>query len=89
METTGLIQLPQFRFPEHGLIQEWLNGTDFGERYFLVMIESKNTSKMRVTTPALEPKRGEEKFMLTLQGDDEILRLSKKYASLVLDFHNR
>lgn len=96
MDVAGLIQLPQFRFPEHHLIQEWLSGTEYGERYYLVLLERKvdanggwhNNLKL-ITTPALEPIKGEEQFLLTLQGDATIKELSVKYHQEILDFHKK
>ena len=89
----GLIQLPQFRFPQHYLIQEWLSGTEYGERYFLVLVEAEHTSPRggikRISTPALEPITGEEKFLVQLRGDESNIELARELEQKILDFHKK
>ena len=93
VDLSGIIQLPHFRFPQHHLIQEWLNGTDYSERFFLVLIEAEHTSPRggikRISTPALEPFEGPEKFMMALRGDDKDMKMSEMYTQIILDFHKK
>lgn len=93
IDLTGIIQLPHFRFPQHYLIQEWLSGTEYGEKFFLVMVEAEHTSPRggikRITTPALEPVEGPEKFLISLRADGQNMKISEKYTQKILDFHKK
>ena len=90
----GLIYLTELRFPQHALVQEWLNGTEYGERYHLVAtsvtVENTNTYGeryvQRLFVPALKPIKGEEEFMLVLKGQEQTQKLAKEYTAMVLDF---
>jgi len=89
----GLIYLTELRFPQHAMVQEWLNGTEYGERFHLVAttisIETKNpwgNEPKRIFVPALKPIKGEEEFMLVLKGHEETQKLAEEYTAMVLDF---
>ena len=59
------IVLPMFRFPEHWMIQDWLNNTEYGESFDLVLI----TGKAGSTIPALKPKDNKNGFKWKLRGE--------------------
>jgi len=97
MINDGLIYLLELRFPQHAMVQEWLNGTEYGERYVLV---ATNVSRERVNdygrnvsenlfVPALKPRREEEEFMLILKGHEETQKLAEGYTAKILDFNRR
>lgn len=97
MMNDGTIYLTEFRFPQHAMVQEWLNGTEYGERYYLV---TANITRERVNdygrnvsenlfVPALDPRREEEKFMLTLQGHEVTQKLAEEYTLKILDFNRK
>lgn len=96
MENDGLIYLTELRFPQHGLVQAWLNGTKYGEQFELVATEIStrgknnhgNSFNQRICVPALKPICGKEEFLYVLQGNAETQKLAEKYTKMVLDFNN-
>ncbi len=91
MANDGLILLTAFRFPDHWQVQEWLSATEYGDQFVLVLAEV--TLKDRYgepgrttrTTPALEPKTEEQKFLWALKGQEAAKELEQK----ILDFHKK
>ena len=83
-----IILMPAFTFPQHHLISEWLNGTEYGEHFDLVLCEVETEtargSKQVKTVPGLAVKSGKmkEKFYWELKGGAEVL------TQKVLDFEH-
>ncbi|MEE8233915.1 MAG: hypothetical protein V3R41_04465 [Gammaproteobacteria bacterium] len=90
--TEGLIVLPSFRFPDHIKVAEWLNATQYGEEYELVIaqaeLEGYRTKKI-ITCSALEPKSGQKKFLFELQGAEGLTKLAQEMEQKILDFHKK
>jgi len=87
----GLILLTAFRFPDHWQVQTWLNQTEYGDQFDLVLTEAAipawngspgTTSR---TTPALQPRTDEQKFLWALKGPEAAKELEQK----ILDFHKK
>lgn len=92
MVDEGLILLTNFRFPEHWRIQEWLNGTEYGDQFYLVItqIELPNIKKnIGKTLPALEPRDAKEKFHLILKGLEHRVEMAIELEQKILDFHKK
>lgn len=90
----GIIYLTDLRFPQHGKVQEWLNGTEYGEKFELMATEITVTgtnefgrrSTQRIFVPALKPIDGRDEFLYLLQGQEETQKLAEKYTKMILDF---
>ncbi len=87
-----LILMPEFTFPQHHLISAWLNGTEYGEYFDLVLIqvetETSRGSKRVITTPGLAIKgkssaMKRSKFYWELKGGADAL------TQKVLDFESK
>ncbi len=86
----NIILMPEFKFPQHYLIQEWLNGTG-NDKYFDLVIcqvetETERGEKRVTTVPGLAVKGSAKKgqFYWKLKGGAEAL------TQKVLDFkHER
>lgn len=83
-----IILMPEFTFPQHHLISEWLNGTKYGKYFDLVLCqvetETSRGSKRVTTVPGLAVKSGKmkEKFYWELKGGADAL------TQKVLDFEH-
>jgi len=81
-----LILMPEFTFPQHHLISEWLNGTEYGKYFDLALCqvetETSQGNKRVSTVPALAIKGSvkKNKFYWELKGGSEYL------TRKVLDF---
>jgi len=97
MENDGIIYLTELRFPQHGLVQAWLNGTEYGKKFELMATQvttarpdgTGGEDKKILFVPALKPIKGEDEFMYALQGHELTQKLAKKYTSMVLDFSRK
>lgn len=82
----GVILMPEFSFPTHHKIQEWLSGTEYHEHFELIMYqvetETARGMKQNVTVPGLRIKGAKDrgKFYWELKGGAEYL------TQKVLDF---
>lgn len=91
MVKDGLILLTSFRFPDHWQVQKWLNETEYGDQFVLVLAEvtisawNGSPGSTSRTTPALEPKTDEQKFLWALKGEEAAKELEQK----ILDFHKK
>ena len=84
----NIILMPEFTFPQHHLISEWLNGTEYNKYFDLVLCqvetETARGTKRVTTTPGLYIKGAKKKgkFYWELKGGAEVL------TQKVLDFES-
>ena len=80
----GLIILENFTFPNHWKVQAWLNNTEYGEQFTLVMVDVKGKAihGRYKCVSALEPTTDQAKFYWTLRGPTAAKELEEK----ILDF---
>ncbi len=82
----GIILMPEFSFPTHYKIQQWLSGTEYHEHFDLVLCqvetETERGTRKSVTVPGLYIKGAKDKgkFYWELKGGAEYL------TQKVLDF---
>lgn len=77
-----LIVLSRLKFPEHWKAQDWLNKTEYGEEFELVLTTIDIGKTLSQTVPALKPKTEKSVFYWSLRGDKGAKELEEK----VLDF---
>lgn len=89
----GLILLTQFRFPQHVQVAEWLNETEYGEQYYLVIaqvaVENYRGTKSTFTCSALEHKIPEKQFLWKLKGPEALAEIAAELEQKILDFHKK
>ncbi len=90
--TEGLIVLPSFRFPDHIKVAEWLNATQYGEEYELVIAQAElegRRSNTTITCSALEPISEKQKFLFMMKGSEGLTKLAQEMEQKILDFHKK
>lgn len=83
MNDEGLIILTGFTFPDYWKIQRWLNDTEYGEQFGLVIFTGTSSQ------PCLEPKTLKAKFYWELKGSELRAETAKKLEQKILDFHKK
>ena len=90
-----LIMLNGFRFPDHWKVQQWLDDTDYGNLYTLIITEARmpnhngHPTHVSRITPALEAKTEEQKFLWELKGPAALATLADEIEQKILDFHKK
>jgi len=80
-----MILLPLLKFPEHWMVQDWLNNTEYGAEFDLVLTEMQVGKSISQTVPALRPKTQKSAFYWSLRGDNGARELEQK----VLDYASK
>lgn len=91
--TGGLLILSNFRFPDHLKVWEWLDATEYGEQYELVIAAAQYEGQFgaihNIECSALEPISDEQKFLFTLKGSEGLAKLVQEMEGKILDFHKK
>lgn len=91
-DTEVRIQLENFPFPRHGQVQDWLNNTDYGEQFDLIMSELRITDALvdlgaqyrrGKTVATLIPKTDQAKFYWQLKGQAGATQLEQKLLDYI------
>ena len=80
----NIVVLPLFRFPEHWIVQDWLNNTEHGQDFELILTEVVRGQTSH-TVPGLRVKKTKRGFKWILRGEEG----ARELEELVLDYSSK